>query len=578
MSNDVISSYLVKLGYSVDTPGFQKFQGQLREASALVSGRGGEIAKSFLTWQTATVSAFAAMGTAALGLADKVAMADQEYRLFGMRMYMTGQQAKTLKIAMDALGQPLESIAWDPELRGRFNRLVEDQKRLQESFGPDFEMQMRKIRDIRFEFTRLSVTAQYFGMKVIEDFMHALGLGPDDLLVKLRKLDDWIITNLPFMSQQVAKWLMPVWKDVKTVLSDTLDASEDLGLAFTNIVAVISGDTSISGAIPQWENFAIAIQHVANGMGTVVGSMTDIIGLGASTASAVGLVAQGKGSDAANVESQGIHKYLNARTLGALGLVGLGVGASFLVGPEAAVGGVEAAEALEGGEALEAAGGLTSLSRGIGSVGAWMREHWLITGATGALLGQKFFGGNSAGSGSGSDSSTASIRASIISTALRMGVDPRLALAVAKTESDFRQYDANGGILRPNDPNSHAMGIFQLQPGTARQMGVDPTNPLGNIQGGVGYLRDLINQYGSPRTALEHYYGSSNMGANADYANRVMSIESGINIGSLTVTVPSGDPAKVRRSVMDGINDARQKQVQRNLAEFSDMSFSYGGG
>jgi soluble lytic murein transglycosylase-like protein len=44
--------------------------------------------------------------------------------------------------------------------------------------------------------------------------------------------------------------------------------------------------------------------------------------------------------------------------------------------------------------------------------------------------------------------------------------------------------------------NKGAMGLTQLMPGTARDLGVDPTNPYANLVGGARYLRQMLNEFG----------------------------------------------------------------------------------
>jgi soluble lytic murein transglycosylase-like protein len=41
-----------------------------------------------------------------------------------------------------------------------------------------------------------------------------------------------------------------------------------------------------------------------------------------------------------------------------------------------------------------------------------------------------------------------------------------------------------------------ALGLAQLMPGTARQLGVDPRDPLSNLEGGARYLRMQIDAFG----------------------------------------------------------------------------------
>ena len=40
------------------------------------------------------------------------------------------------------------------------------------------------------------------------------------------------------------------------------------------------------------------------------------------------------------------------------------------------------------------------------------------------------------------------------------------------------------------------MGLTQLMPGTARQLGVNQADPLANLVGGARYLRQLLDQFG----------------------------------------------------------------------------------
>ncbi|MBI3974214.1 MAG: lytic transglycosylase domain-containing protein [Chloroflexi bacterium] len=76
----------------------------------------------------------------------------------------------------------------------------------------------------------------------------------------------------------------------------------------------------------------------------------------------------------------------------------------------------------------------------------------------------------------------------ILEAAAREGVDPALAGAVARAESN----------LNPRAVSSAgAKGLMQLMDGTARALGVaDSFDPVQNAIGGVKYLKQMLTRYG----------------------------------------------------------------------------------
>ena len=76
----------------------------------------------------------------------------------------------------------------------------------------------------------------------------------------------------------------------------------------------------------------------------------------------------------------------------------------------------------------------------------------------------------------------------IVKHSMELGVDPALALSIAKLESNF--------CHEKKSPYG-AVGVFQLMPSTAKKLGFNPWYVNENIKGGLTYYKMMYKMFGS---------------------------------------------------------------------------------
>jgi len=110
------------------------------------------------------------------------------------------------------------------------------------------------------------------------------------------------------------------------------------------------------------------------------------------------------------------------------------------------------------------------------------------------------------------DGIVASVESSVESSA--SGIPEQYAAKIAELS---KRFDLSPSLLealvwqesrwRPNAvSHAGARGLAQLMPGTARYLGVDPDDPMQNLEGGARYLREQLDRFdGDLEKALAAY-------------------------------------------------------------------------
>lgn len=217
---DTLKSYLISLGFKTDIASYNKAKEVVDNLASRVKFSATEMTTNYVKAGVAVVSALNGITVSVASLLDQVAQADLGYQKFALQMYMTDEKAKRLKVTTDALGESLNDIAWNKELHGRFDTLIAQTHKM--DLPKDNEAQMRYLRDVRFEFTRLKIEATYASQWIGYYLSKYLNVPISDLHGLLRKVNDWIVAKMPEWTAVVAKWLSMIvqltgsaWRGVK---------------------------------------------------------------------------------------------------------------------------------------------------------------------------------------------------------------------------------------------------------------------------------------------------------------------------------------------------------------------------
>lgn len=538
MSVEVIESYLVELGFVSDPKEVGKFKSTLAEAESAVVHTTERIFGNVLKFQAGVTTAFAAIGFGVVDYVDKLATADQQLRLFAMRNFMTLEQARGVQTALGALGVTLDDIVTDRtgELHERFTTLIQDQKQLQQMLGPQYEQQMRSIRDVRFELERLEVKGQYFGMMVVSNLLKQLGFGDGSLLEQLRRLNDWFMQNMPRWSEELSTDLVPILHDFWNIMKDLVGVAEEAGLEFTNLVGIFSGDSSIEGATFDFHKFAGAIEHVAHWLERMLHYLTVIEHYLIRFAPLIGGAAGGG-------------------SVG--GTVGSVIGG--ILGIEGGPAGILAGAGL-GGTIGTAAGGLLGGAGGAGVT--WMEES-----------ARSRAGGAPGGASAGSTADQA--RALAAQVAAATGLPAELIFGQWAHET--------GGFTNRGARDLHNLAGIRI-PGSTEYQSFDSLQAFAARYAQVVESRRYTSQGINGAMTPEAFAHALKMGgyyeaSEAEYASGIKRWEGGyrggspsITVGSIPIHIGSADGMshqQVAAAVKDGVSAGLAEHNERLMAELS---------
>lgn len=247
---NVIKSYLVALGFQVDSATYNKAKRTLDSFENQIKSTASFASTNFPVAASAMVAAIASITVATAKLLDQAAQSDLGFQKFALRMYMSADAARSFKIVTDSMGESLHDIAWIPELTEHYQKLMAEAKQMESAIGgTDAKTQLRYLRDIRFEFTRLKVEAAY-GMQHIAYYLFKyLGSPIASVKFSLKDINDWLQRRMPEWTSAVARFLAYLYNAGSSVVRLFGDFVDIMRRAYDSLPEIGKGLTILGGVI-----------------------------------------------------------------------------------------------------------------------------------------------------------------------------------------------------------------------------------------------------------------------------------------------------------------------------------------
>lgn len=173
-----------------------------------------------------------------------------------------------------------------------------------------------------------------------------------------------------------------------------------------------------------------------------------------------------------------------------------------------------------------------------------------------------------------SEITVSTVKEKIVKHSVEMGVDPALALSIAKSESGFRHE-----LKSPYG----AVGVFQLMPSTAKKLGVNPYLLTDNIKGGLMYYKMMYNMFGSTELALAAYNaGPGNVkkynsippfGETKKFVSNIMAEYNRLKLNPDPILVKATEPkATIEKPVVEENPIPETPEVQKEIPEIREIT------
>lgn len=205
---NIIEEYLVRLGFSFDSASINTALTNINNAKNKANSSVSAIAKTVGASFTAISTSIAGANIALGKFVSNMARAELETEVSANKMYMNADAYDQVNQAAKALGYTMDDlagIALTPELTEQFKTLVNDMQSVGDQ--THYRDNMREIRSVLFEFTRLKLTVQMGMRQVVTDLIDIIGGDLERVRRTLQGFVNHIQDELPKISKRIAELL-----------------------------------------------------------------------------------------------------------------------------------------------------------------------------------------------------------------------------------------------------------------------------------------------------------------------------------------------------------------------------------
>jgi hypothetical protein len=239
---DTIKQYLVSLGFNVDKQSYGEATKAMDGIEKTVAKFAGGAVREF-AMAGAAVTAFVATATVGIAkLVGDLAQADLANEKLARQMWTSKDNAMAFNNSLKAMKATLDDLYLSPELMNNFKQL----RSLAFQLRPpaEYQQQMKFIRSIQFEFTKMKLEATY-ALQWIGYYLIKHMEGPlTKIKAGLMGINDAIIKNMPMWTKEVARVLTGFLRAGETIVR----VGGDLGKVFEKLGDQIPEKIKLIGA------------------------------------------------------------------------------------------------------------------------------------------------------------------------------------------------------------------------------------------------------------------------------------------------------------------------------------------